>query len=161
MQSRWYQFRLRTMLWAVLAISLPLAWGANAWQARRAEQALIARLESQNIQWQRPLTRSERQSLVVSFLCPTHWEDRVLVVTGYPSFLSGLGETVNMQVLQRVKSMELEAPALDDDALLTLTQLPYLQKLQLRRGKFTSAGIDQFRAARPDVELEVWCALAK
>jgi hypothetical protein len=163
MRSRWYQLRLRTVLLAVLAISLPLAWLANARRAMRIEEATISGLKTQYVEWQQPPSRWERWPTFhwSMLVCPTEWEDHVVVRTGYPSLVTGLGETLNMRVFQRIEFVQLDGPALDDSSLVALERLPHLKGLQLGRGKFTFAGIDQFRAARPDVQVNVGFALAE
>ena len=54
---RWFQLRLRTLLAAILLVSLPLAWFANARMATRADEAIVARIGDDLTKWYRPTPR--------------------------------------------------------------------------------------------------------
>ena len=54
---RFFQFRLRTLVAAMLAASLLLAWFASARSRMEAEEAAIARIGSKQVDWTRPTPR--------------------------------------------------------------------------------------------------------
>ena len=48
---RWFQFNLRTAAVLACALSVPLAWMANAQRAALADKAAVARLGAPDIFW--------------------------------------------------------------------------------------------------------------
>lgn len=54
---RWFQFRLRTLVAAMLAASLLLGWFASARLRMEAEEAAIAQIGAKQVDWTRPTPR--------------------------------------------------------------------------------------------------------
>ena len=54
---RFFQFRLRTLIAAMLAASLFLGWFASARSRMEAEEAAIAQIGAKQVDWTRPAPR--------------------------------------------------------------------------------------------------------
>ena len=54
---RFFQFRLRTLVAAMLAASLLLGWFASARSRMEAEEAAIAKIGAKQVDWTRPTPR--------------------------------------------------------------------------------------------------------
>ena len=168
-RRRWFQFRLRTVLIAVLVLSLPLSWLAvRLERARRQKPALLAVEQAGGIvlyDWQ--LTPTATPPLlsrcfgyefchvpIVSFnhadfdaAVLVHLKDIYNLRTLWLDWSSIHDEGLrHLAGLDSVRGLALSYTPVTDAGLVHLTRLPNLKHLELQGTSITDAGLEQLAA---------------
>lgn len=152
-RRRWLQFRLRTLLIAILVLSVPLSWFAvRLERARRQREAVKA---------------IERLGGYVEFdldLDTPYWLLRLLgqesvskpVVVSFKGTLVGDPELAHLEALTDVDLLFLDGTHITDEDLERLPQLPELYGLHLADTRVTDAGLRHLqRFAKSLVQLSL------
>ena len=137
-KRRWFQFRLRTLLVAILVLSVPLSW--FAWRmekARRQREVVeaISRLGG-NVEFDLDM---ETPYWLLRLL----GQESVLkpVTVSFKGTLIGDSELAHLEALTDLEILFLDRTQITDDGLACLPQLPKLHGLHLADTHVTDSGL--------------------
>ncbi len=120
-KRRWFQFSLRMLFVAVMALSLPLSWLAVRIERVRKQKDLVERIE---LEW----------GLVVF-----DWEDGVATTPPYPPWLRTL---LGDHFFCNVSAVILYPREFGDEEATCLKELKNLKRLELGYTNITDAGLE-------------------
>lgn len=132
------QFRLRSLLFAVVFVAIPCAWYAWAIQENRHETIVAANLADFNFAF-------AWRSIGPTWFPKLKAFERVDEVSSPPEGLGGK-EITNSQLkvlreLSHLRTLRLDRTKISDDGLLELERLSGLKTLDLSQTKITDAGL--------------------
>lgn len=140
-RRRWFQFRLRTLLIAILILSLPLSWFAVRLQRARRQREAVAAIEGLggNVQYERPQGKQQPVSSWLRDLLGRDFFDRVTLV-----YLQGNVTNADLEHLTALLDLErlmLRSPQITDAGLKHLQGMSNLRYLTLISTSITDAGL--------------------
>ena len=143
-RSRWYQFRLRTLLIGVLLVSLPLSWFACRMQkARKQREAVEAIQEAGGMITYSYRVKSMNPS-VPKWACAIVGDDFFFDVWAVESYTERFSddEAVYLTRLTKLEVLLLADTQITDAGLEHLKGLSNLETLYLIRAQITDAGLE-------------------
>lgn len=177
-RRKWLQFRLRTLLIAILALSLPLSWFAVRLQRARRQREAVAAIEGLggNVQYERPQGKQHPLFLRLRDLLGQDFFDRVTLVylqgnvtnadLEHLTALLDLERLIlrstqitddglkHLQAVVSLRFLELISTSITDVGLTQLEALPNLQRLTIDDADVTPEGVEYFRESHPDWRIE-------
>ncbi len=144
-KRRWYQFRLRTLLLAILVLSLPLSW--FAWrmkQARRQKEAVAAIYELGGYMVYEGGPRIEPPSSLLRTLLGNEFFDKVEEVHLDRSEVTDT-ELGCLCCLKDAKCLWLDSDNITDAGLEHLRGLTALEDLTIFSSQITDAGLEHLK----------------
>ncbi len=140
-RCRWFQFRLRTLLIAVLVLSLPLSWFAVRLERTRKQREAIAAIR-----------RLEGRVHYETISSAPEWARDVLGVHSFldiavvsPTAAFGDDEAKCLKDLPGLRGLQLQDVQITDAGLENLRGLTHLWKLYLNKMEITGTGLKHLK----------------
>ena len=143
-RSRWFQFRLRTLLIAVLVLSVPLSWFAVKMdKARKQRKAIsaLSDLESRPVYVYQDGTQIYEMNLKILY----EYQDVSQRPIQTPNRPTWLRQLVGGDFFHDVTYVDISNTYADDSSLIHLKLFPKLRYLNLKRTLVTDVGLKQLR----------------
>jgi hypothetical protein len=146
--TRWYQFRLRTLLIGFVAVAVPCSWVAAAYRQHRVEQRVLSEI-----------------SQVPGFITVIDKDTHVFCGTGItgvfrtestaPGWLAGSSHLPHaLGMFDRVTEVELVGHQYDDSVVQHLTKLRCLRFVTLWDTSISDTGVIALRRRLPTCTIE-------
>ena len=146
MYHRRLKFALRTLMVAILVVSVVLSWCAANRSALLVEERLLQELSAGNAQIME--TDSSTQPH-----CSAG-------IDGYArrqptSALSRMGRVFDPRLFERITELELNSPKFDDNSLLRIGEFPHLARVSGDNTLITSTGLTEFKNLHPNIDVTI------
>lgn len=156
---RWFQFRLWTLLAAVLVLSLPLSWFAMRMERARKQREAVEAIEkagghtgfSLNDLIARSSTRKPERTWLRGLLGDDFFDP---VLQAYMSTNTSNDDLEHLKALPRLRILDLRDTQITDVGLKHLCELRGLKFLWIHNTQVTPEGVKELREALPDCEIE-------
>ena len=146
-----FRFRLRTLLIAVLLLTLPLAWYVSNRSALAHEKRILREVCGER--------KGRRGIRIFHSQCDGNDFGKgaaIGIADKKPTWpLNQLGATYDANLFERIHQIDIRPYQLDDRSLPLLAKLPDLSTLMFCEGTFTQDAIDSFQLLRPEVTIDV------
>jgi hypothetical protein len=155
-KRRWFQFSLRTMLLAVLVVSMLLSWVACEMQEGTRQRAALQAVKELGgrVNYDHPNRKTTRSAL--TRYVEDHFPRGIsLIVLEGPAVCDASLEQLSM--LTHVTRLNiLRAPNVTDAGLEHLKGLTSLESLILQDTQVTPEGVERLQHALPDCQIDLY-----